>query len=286
MLSVSSNGNIISNPAKRFYEPHTKEGVFLGGESTTAPVVHECGVMRLDAKWDYRGVCSPFWRAYLNFSTGAAVESNGIRFPLRPETLIILPSETVYHCLPKEGVRHLWIHFTPRTATTTPGPLSLSLSATEAQCWFDLAQMIEQSPDDPRLLAAHSTGLLLPQLARSQPNALVQMSSKMESLIGWLEMRLSEPPTPEEMALWTGMSVRTFARWFGEETNDTPAAWFARRRIREACRRLRFSTDSIETIAEATGFANRHHFSRVFASETGTTPAAYRKHRPEAGGSH
>ncbi|MGH7944675.1 MAG: helix-turn-helix domain-containing protein [Opitutaceae bacterium] len=40
--------------------------------------------------------------------------------------------------------------------------------------------------------------------------------------------------------------------------------------------------ESVEEIAAATGFANRHHFTRVFAATTGTDPGAYRKWHKQA----
>ncbi len=57
------------------------------------------------------------------------------------------------------------------------------------------------------------------------------------------------------------------------------AAFVAERRIREACRRLALSADSIEQVAEAAGFANRHHFSRVFKRFAGCGPAEFRRGR-------
>ena len=127
------------------------------------------------------------------------------------------------------------------------------------------------------LLAARCSGLLLPLLSRAQPASVVGLSPGMESLIRWLDTRLSDPPPVAGMAARVGMSVRSFVRWFREETSASPAAWLTRRRIRESCRLLRFSTQSIEQIAESTGFANRHHLSRVFKAETGTSPSAFRR---------
>jgi AraC-like DNA-binding protein len=44
-----------------------------------------------------------------------------------------------------------------------------------------------------------------------------------------------------------------------------------------ACHRLIHTHDSIEQIAEAHGFANRFHFTRVFRAVRGTSPAAWRR---------
>ncbi len=46
------------------------------------------------------------------------------------------------------------------------------------------------------------------------------------------------------------------------------------------CRRTscgRFSADSIDAVAAASGFGNRFYFSRVFARHLGVAPGAYRR---------
>jgi transcriptional regulator GlxA family with amidase domain len=49
------------------------------------------------------------------------------------------------------------------------------------------------------------------------------------------------------------------------------------RRIAVASQQLLFTEKSIEQIAQETGFADRFHFSRVFALHKQYPPAAYRK---------
>ena len=53
-----------------------------------------------------------------------------------------------------------------------------------------------------------------------------------------------------------------------------------RRRIQQACRMLRDSTTPIAAIAEDLGYVDQSHFSRVFRSVTGKTPARYRCAEP------
>jgi transcriptional regulator GlxA family with amidase domain len=55
-----------------------------------------------------------------------------------------------------------------------------------------------------------------------------------------------------------------------------PHQFIMENRTKEACRLLAFSDQSIEEIANRTGFANRHHFSRAFARRMNRGPAAYR----------
>jgi AraC-like DNA-binding protein len=101
-------------------------------------------------------------------------------------------------------------------------------------------------------------------------------SPRLRAILEWMERRLGQPPGVAAMAAAAGLERRAFLRWFGRETGRTPADYLTERRIHEACRRLRFTAESIEQVAAATGFANRHHFSRVFRQRTGRTPANYR----------
>jgi AraC-like DNA-binding protein len=47
-------------------------------------------------------------------------------------------------------------------------------------------------------------------------------------------------------------------------------------RLDEACRLLRHTQDSIESIAEACGLVNRQYLSRMMRQHRNTSPAAYR----------
>ena len=50
-----------------------------------------------------------------------------------------------------------------------------------------------------------------------------------------------------------------------------------RQRVERACVLLHATGNSIEQIAEATGFCDRYHFTRVFTRLRGVSPAAFRK---------
>lgn len=99
------------------------------------------------------------------------------------------------------------------------------------------------------------------------------LATLMDDLLG----RLDEPHSVHSMARQANMSPRTFARRFAEATGTTPHAWLLRQRVLFARRQLESSTDSIDLIAQRSGFGTaallRHHFQR----HTGVAPTAYRK---------
>lgn len=65
---------------------------------------------------------------------------------------------------------------------------------------------------------------------------------------------------------------RTFRKAYKANIGD----YVHRRRIQQACRALRESDAPIAGIAEDLGYVDQSHFSRVFRSITGETPARYR----------
>ncbi len=93
----------------------------------------------------------------------------------------------------------------------------------------------------------------------------------------WMEERLDEPLTVEQMARHAGCSARSFARRFRAETGTTPLQWLIGRRVAEAQRLLEASGLGIDDVAERAGFGSavalRQHFGRV----VGTSPTAYRR---------
>ena len=98
----------------------------------------------------------------------------------------------------------------------------------------------------------------------------------MAPVIAWMQARLHEDLTVDDVAAHALMSPRTFARRFRASTGTTPAAWLNRQRL-ERARELLEGTDlPVEEIARRVGFGSaavlRHHFAVL-----GTTPQSYRR---------
>ena len=93
----------------------------------------------------------------------------------------------------------------------------------------------------------------------------------------WMEERLDEPLTVDEMARHAACSPRSFARLFRAETGTTPLQWLIGRRVAEAQRLLEGTDLPVEQVASRAGFgtaaALRQHFGRALS----TSPTAYRR---------
>lgn len=259
----------------RYFDPVTGSGHALpplGGNF----LVHEAGLMVLDGGWAYGGVRSPFWRAYYNLAPGAAVRVAGVEVPLGPDRVVLIPGLCVFDCLPADGVPHVWLHFSVDAPLMRPLYRVLMLGEGEVAVWSMLAAGLQAEAAGECL--AHQAHACLHlawcQLPREESQA---PGPRMRRWLRLVQSRWQQPPSLEEMAGDMAMGRRSFLRWFKEETGRTPADYAMDLRIREACLRLRYSEASIDEVAEALGFADRHHFSRVFKQRAGLSPAAWRR---------
>jgi transcriptional regulator GlxA family with amidase domain len=116
------------------------------------------------------------------------------------------------------------------------------------------AQFIER----PRLDAARGAGSL-------------------EGTRRWAIERLAEPLDVAAMARHAGVSARTFARRFREETGTTPLQWLLARRVEEARRLLEETDLPIDALAWRVGFGTAASLRDHFRRATATTPSAYRR---------
>jgi transcriptional regulator GlxA family with amidase domain len=99
----------------------------------------------------------------------------------------------------------------------------------------------------------------------------------LEATRRWALERLAEPLDVAAMARHAGVSPRTFARRFREETGTTPLQWLLAQRVLEARRLLEDSDLPVEDVAWRCGFGSATSLRDHFRRSTSTTPTAYRR---------
>lgn len=105
----------------------------------------------------------------------------------------------------------------------------------------------------------------------------------LEATRRWAAERLAEPLDVAAMARHAGVSPRTFARRFREETGTTPLQWLLAQRVLEARRLLEESDLAVDDVAWRAGFGTAASLRDHFRRATATTPTAYRRSfRPSA----
>ncbi len=121
------------------------------------------------------------------------------------------------------------------------------------------------------------------QFIERPPLRAVGPTDSLEPTRRWAAERLDRPLDVAAMARHAGVSPRTFARRFREETGTTPLQWLLSQRVLEARRLLEESELPVEAIAWQVGFGAAASLRDHFRRATATTPTAYRRSfRPAA----
>lgn len=239
--------------------------------------VHECGYLPGGCDWRFDGVCSPFWRLYHNNRPGSHIEIGARKIPLLPNRVLLVPENTTFNCRGGLGVPHLWIHFSlPATLRLVPTQIGLPVDSA-ARANLAVVRREFRDPVDKRALFHAALALMHGCLARASLHVEGPFPPALNVVLEFIESSLTTPLNNTILARKAGMSLQGFLRWFRDHQGVTPARYVARRRIREACRLLTLTSSSIEVVAEAVGFANRHHFTRVFRQHIGEGPAHFRR---------
>lgn len=274
----ASNSFMSKIDRTRWQNPFTQDGLRVPhGPLTGVFQIHEIGTMTVDEAWLHRGVCSPFWRLFYEFTGGAWVKCGGKKVNLDRGQVVLLPEGVPFDCGADHGVEHLWLHFSVRM--NRPLTSANMLVIPWAEGCDGIMTALREATALREVERANHLGMALLHVAFAdlEPDWLMPPSPRLQRVLGWLAQNLGRQITNQNLAEQTGLGVVAFIRWFKEATGTTPAVYVTERRVQEACRRLALTDHSIEQIADELGFSNRHHFSRVFARYAGCGPAGFRK---------
>lgn len=253
--------------------------------------VLESRSMWLDDDW-HLDLSSPFWRLYVNSSSGAWLTHKGQKLPLGGGETWLIPAWVRFQTGVAGTVRQDYLHFDVRGI---PAPFFQRI--------FNRPFRLRASASLRALCEEWRAGVGFSQLCWATALAHAAFANVVEDWLGsrtgnelpWqeqeeglrraieaLETRLSEPPTNRELARLSGTSEDHFIRRFRQATGTTPASYGRARRLAIAAEWLTSTSRTVEDIAAASGFTDRFHFSRVFKHRFGQAPGAYRTmHRRE-----
>ena len=247
----------------------------------TGITLHEAGYLPANAQWNFPGVFSPFWRLYYNASRGHCVLFGEQMTELTPKHLMLIPPHCLFHCLGGNPVENFWIAFSfaRKLHPDSPLPVLLTPSDTELCLIRDLRKFILANPDweSTEAIHYHSLALLQVVLSRSELHWQPPLPENMARVCQHIETGLRTKLASSALAKLAGLSIAGFNRAFKIHFNTTPARYVTEMRVREAARLLLQSDDTIDVIADKSGFPNRAYFSRVFKQITDEAPAGFRR---------
>lgn len=96
-------------------------------------------------------------------------------------------------------------------------------------------------------------------------------------VLDWALRRLDQPLTLVDLAKAGHMSPRTLARRFATGVGMSPLQWLLTQRIRRAQELLESTEESVDHVAQRSGFGTAANLRKRFARLAGVSPAAYRR---------
>ena len=239
------------------------------------------GSLDLHGWWETKDLAAPFWRLYWNDSPGAFIRHDGRDRSLGPEKIMLIAPDTPYSSSCPGHSRQLFIHFLVGVPYSNLQPGIYEFPVEDAFWRAHLARTLKVAAEGPSsrrlrsLLALRAVvyGLeLIPERLLGIRRLDPRVARAMDALAPGKPLKSND-----ELAQQSGMSANAFLRLFRQSTGASPQFYSRMRRIEEASMLLQYSQLDIKSIAERTGFCDRYHFSRVFKSLRGVSPAGFRR---------
>lgn len=247
-----------------------------------------CGIPTIDRRWNYPDVYDNFWRMYIHNCDGAGVLFSGDRCPIPANRVGFVPAWVRFTCYNVRPVRNFYVHFDVLGLSdhVVRGIFNRPFALDSRADFTRITASLKGRTDDAAhlcrvkaLVYRYFSELLdhLPAPQADQVARSLTAQNRFAATLQYIDHHLAEPLSNDRLARLSHMSESHFAHCFRALMGQSPARFVLQRRIVAAARLLLFTADSIDSISEHTGFANRFHFSRNFKKLMGVTPAAYRK---------
>ncbi|MCK5729718.1 MAG: helix-turn-helix domain-containing protein [Draconibacterium sp.] len=265
----------------------------------------------LDQKWNYKDICSPFFRMYYIFEGEGSITHKGIKYILTPGKLFLIPSFTnsSYYC--NESLSMVYVIFTnqlynemriynfhdrvfeveaqpqdkgliERLLFLNPKMELLDNDPQKYDNWHYLDKNRNSEPKKPFQEILESQGILLQLFSRfsisenDDLNIKNSAISKIFPAIQYINNNLEESLSVKKLAQEICLSPDYFSRLFLEVTKSRPIEFIQRKRIEKAQLLLVTTKHSLDKIAELSGLNNASYLSRLFKRYTGKSPGKYR----------
>lgn len=241
--------------------------------------VHLCRDRTLH-EWGHIALPAPFWRFYWNPTPGAWVARGSDRIELTPARWALVSPGPPFETGHEGPFEQFFIHFTlgPMFRLCAPvlvegpvnGHMKRPLQRLRAIARNRSASSIEAGLLAERVLVAALERVPIAAWAPSATDIRIRWAAK-EML-----RRRHAPPSVAELAQGVGMHPKSFSRLFRKEMGLPPHRYGLELRLDGAAEQLMHTDDSVDWVADAWGFSDRYHLSRLLSRYRGVAPGKLR----------
>jgi AraC-like DNA-binding protein len=267
--------------------------------------IHCCRYWKL-SEWEFNNLSFPFWRLYYNTIGGASILYNHEVINLDESKVVLIPphtpfstslihsnsenlagsrieSQEEYSLLQKLNmIDHLFIHFNLGFHHDRVQPGIFCFSASE---------QVKPLLDEIRLstiLNINNFGFrqtmlvyqLIIQLVSQLPKEKWEgrdIDARVMRVINYIDLHYANNISNDALGEIAAMATNSLLRLFKGSTGVTLQQFIQNKRIEKAIILMHNQGASIDQIADACGFSDRQHFSKVFKRMVSIAPAQYRK---------
>lgn len=254
------------------------------------------GYLDVDQWWPQTDMLRVFWRLYRNDEDGVELALAGGSLPLPAGRLVLVPAGLEFDIRLRSPLRQLFVLFEflgwppeaarellPEPMILPPEPLADALADGLREELARAAQLGPVLAGRLKALVHLATAAALARVPAERARRALRIhegQAEMLAVLHYIDEHLAEPIGNAKLAQIAQSSESRFIRRFREATGRTPARYVQERRLERASQLLVSTDHSIDRIAEASGFANRYYFTRVFTQRMGLPPGRYRSERP------
>lgn len=242
--------------------------------------LYRCSFRHALYPWRQRGLLTPYWRFYRNFSEGGVLIVNDKRILLHPGRYYLIPRGFSFSTDAEQPFDHFYLHFNLDARTRQAETLYEFPADSEVDSWIHRCIEYGKKSDTLLLRTLLCYRILSTVLAQLPPDTFLpvrRVDARIENVCRLLETHFERCYSNRELAYCVHLTCNSFLRLFQQETGESPQYYRRRKAIEFAAEELFFSSKSIEEIAAEAGFADRGHFAKTFKRFMNLAPAAYRK---------
>lgn len=220
------------------------------------------------------------WQLHL-YGYTAEYAVDGTRMPIGPDTVSLVPPNTVVDYWYRGRSEHLYVHFDLPGAEGEDGPVhEIPVVQQAGETAGFLGALLTRAIRGHReggapAASAHAWSALwtLAELAR---RAAPVRHPAVEAATAYIEEHLADPLTVAGIARRCGVSHNHLTRLFAAEVGTTPVGYIRDRRMRRAHHLLAASTLPVATVAALVGIGDLQAFNKACRRAFGAPPRAIR----------